>query len=353
MTPIQLYEERLAAGEVKQDAQQYHIIELMTDIFNKLNKPTRWSWLKNTKKTQGLYLWGSVGIGKTFMMDLFCACATFPVERIHFFDFMRQIHQALTHYQGEKNPLNQIANDIAGRTRVICFDEFFVNDITDAMLLGTLFQALFKAGIVLIATSNLAPDDLYKNGLQRERFLPAIDAIKTHTHVVHLTTTHDYRYQFKQPAEVYLSPLNTQTAKSMRDTFHSFSHQQSENCQPLTINHRVLNIIAQAQGVVWCTFDVLCEEDRSQDDYLALATQFHTILIDQVHPMMTANRKAVLRFIHLIDILYDNHVRIMLRAAVPPEELYTTGPHAFEFKRTLSRLHEMQSAAYFKHDESI
>lgn len=353
MIPLQVYERRLAAGDIKPDPQQRHAIECMTTIFKALEQPSRWSWLLGNEPITGLYLWGSVGIGKTFMMDLFCHCATFPVERLHFFDFMKQIHQNLTKLQGQKNPLDSIAKDIAGRTRVICFDEFFVNDITDAMLLGTLFQTLFKAGIVLIATSNIPPDDLYKNGLQRERFMPAIEAIKHYTEVIHLTTTHDYRYRIQETIPAYLSPLNADTNKSIRTTFHQLSHQHIADHQPLTINQRTLEIHARAQGVLWCDFSNLCVEDRSQDDYLELAQQFHTLLLDQVNAMSATDRKTTLRFIHLIDILYDNHVRLVIRAAVPAEKLYVDGPHVFEFKRTLSRLHEMQSAAYFNQDESI
>lgn len=353
MTPLQVYERRLASGDINPDSQQRHVIECMTRIFNALNQPSRWSWLTGKKPIRGMYLWGSVGIGKTFMMDLFCHCAIFPVERLHFFDFMKRIHQDLTRLQGKKNPLDLIAKEIASKTKVICFDEFFVSDITDAMLLGTLFQALFKAGIVLIATSNIPPDELYKNGLQRERFLPAIDAIKQHTDVIHLTTTYDYRYRQQNAIEAYISPLNAKTQHQIRDIFHQLSHQHTSDRTALTINHRNLAIHARSQGVLWCNFEALCIEDRSQDDYLELAQQFHTILLDNVGAMSSTDRKTILRFIHLIDILYDNHVRLITRAAVLAEQLYVDGPYAFEFRRTVSRLHEMQSAAYFKHDESI
>lgn len=353
MTPLTRYEAKLTAQTIRPDAQQARVVEELTRIYEGFNQPARWTWLTGRKRIPGLYLWGSVGIGKTFLMDLFCDCANFPVERMHFFDFMQQVHASLTQLQGTKNPLNQIARDIAVRTRVLCFDEFFINDIADAMLLGNLFQSLFSAGITLIMTSNIPPDDLYKNGLQRERFIPAIEAIKANTTILHCHTQQDYRYTTQKTDQAYFYPLDAVSAAKMQHCFNQFSHGQASHTEPLLINQHTLPVIARSQGVLWCAFDTLCRDERSQNDYLVLANTMHTVLIDHIQPIQPRDRHTILRFIYLVDILYDNQTRLIMRASAPLNQLYPKGLHAFEFKRTRSRLTEMQSARYLRPDEAI
>lgn len=344
-TPLTCYQQQLTDGTIKEDAQQRRAVEQLERIFTEL-QPSPKKLLRRTKAAQhvkGLYLWGSVGIGKTYLMDLFYECITFKKMRMHFFTFMLDIHKRLHTHQGEKNPLHIIAKEISRHSRVICFDEFFVTNIADAMILGELFKALFSQGITLIATSNTAPDNLYQNGLQRERFLPAIAALKMHTHVIHLTTQHDYRTQQKEPAELYFFPLNDATETQMQDAFDFYNNGHDFDRDPIMINQHSLAVIRKNEGILWCDFRDLCETNRSQNDYIALTKQFKTVMIDGLHPIAAKDRKTILRFVHLIDILYDKKVRVIICAAVPAHEIYKKGPHEFEFQRTLSRLIEMQS----------
>jgi cell division protein ZapE len=346
MTPNTLYQKKLDSNLVQADIQQAAVIEKLTQLHQQITQPRKKFWFQSRQQAKGLYIWGTVGIGKTFMMDLFCETANFPILRQHFFDFMQSIHQQLNELQGQKNPLDKIAKRLAARVRVICFDEFFVSDIADAMLLGTLFQRLFDHGTTLVATSNVPPDELYKNGLQRERFLPAIEAIKTHTTVMHLQNTHDYRYRDQRLTHRFVHPLDTAAQQHMQNAFQYYGHNQPPKAGTIMINHRPFAYLGRSQSVLWCNFEALCQEDRSQQDYSHIAQHFHTLLLDQVIPMTAQDRKTVLRFIHLIDILYDHRIRLIMASATPAESLYPKGPYAFEFKRTLSRLNEMQTPAY-------
>lgn len=350
-TPLSCYEQQLRDGQIQADDQQLHAIEKLDKIFTALNQPVKKRLFKRKSKKQsvtGLYLWGSVGIGKTYLMDLFYDCATFPKMRMHFFTFMHNIHKQLHEHQGQKNPLTLIANRIAEQTNVICFDEFFVTNIADAMILGELFKSLFAAGITLIATSNTEPDNLYKDGLQRERFLPAINALKQHTDVIHLTTKHDYRRQQKKPAEVYFFPLNDTTETQMQEAFDYYNQGKDYDREPLDVNSRTLAVIRKHDTILWCDFRDLCQQDRSQDDYIILAKHYRTILIDGIEPIASHDRRTILRFVHMIDIFYDEQVRVIISAETPAQALYPGGPHTFEFQRTLSRLIDMQSKDYFE-----
>ncbi len=352
-TPLNQYEHDMAAGLIQSDAQQRRAIEKLNVIFEGLESPQK-GFFKRRQPIKGLYLWGSVGIGKTYLMDLFYNCVSAPKMRQHFFNFMLNIHQQLREKQGQKNPLQHIAQDLAARARLICFDEFFVNDIADAMLLGELFKALFERNIILVTTSNRAPDDLYKDGLQRERFLPAIAAIKAHTDVMHLTTQHDYRstqtpsdhHILEEPLSLYFFPLDDCTERTMQRTFDLYNQGAHDDQIPLILNLHTLPVLRKSEHIVWCRFHDLCEDTRSHNDYIALAKQFHTVLIDGVTPITNHDRKTILRFVHLIDILYDAQVRVVISASVCAADLYR-GAAQFEFERTLSRLIEMQSPQYF------
>lgn len=355
-TPLSIYKQQLADGLIKIDDQQQQAIIKLDAIYQALAAATSKSLFKRLtakRTTRGLYMWGSVGIGKTYLMDLFYQCGDYPKLRMHFFSFMRDIHLKLNHYQGQKDPLKKIAQQLAEQTRVICFDEFFVTNIADAMILGELFKHLFAAGITLVATSNTEPDNLYKDGLQRERFIPAIEALKQHTDVIHLTTQHDYRKQHTRPAEVYFFPLDETSQQQMQDSFDFYNSYGKYDHDALTVNDHPLPVIRKHQGILWCNFKNLCEQDRSQNDFIYLAKHFHTLLIDNVKQMNARDRRTILRFVHLIDILYDEHVRVIIAAQTCAAELYPNGPHEFEFQRTLSRLIEMQSKTYFDRDDSI
>ena len=355
MSPLEKYQELLAAGQLKEDAQQALVIEKFTACYDALCN-TKKSWLTKLKSPapiKGFYLWGSVGIGKTALLDIFFNCLPCTKLRLHFFKFMRDIHQQLKIKQGQKNPLAIIAKEIASHYNVICFDEFFVSDIADAMVLGELFQHLLQAGITLIATSNTAPDDLYKNGLQRERFMPAIDAIKKYTEVIHLTSQKDYRLRHEKPTQTYLYPIDQDNKTKMQQFFDYYAHGSHSNSEPIELNTHRLNVIKKSRGVLFCNFKELCEADRSPKDYLDLASHFHTVLLEGLTQIPTHDRKTILRFIHLIDIFYDQHVRLIILADIELNEIYPQGPHHVEYARTQSRLIEMQSPYYVDRDDTV
>jgi len=355
-TPLQIYQEKIDNGEIQPDEQQQPIMQLLDDIYQKLLKRNRSrhstfgkisNALSPKAPIKGLYLWGSVGIGKTFMIDTFYDALPIKKMRMHFHQFMQQLQAQLRTYQGTKNPLQLIAKKMSQDYLVICFDEFFVNNIADAMLLGEFFQALFQGGSTLITTSNVAPDDLYKEGLQRERFLPAIDAIKTNTTVIHLLSSKDYRFQHIDKAGVFYTPLNEQAKAHMEKSFEHFSHHEPVTTEPLDLLDREVSVVKRTESTIWFEFKALCDTNRSHEDYLAIAQQFHTVLISNIKPISTSERNVITRFINLIDIFYDQHVRIVISSATPINEIYTSGGARFEFERTISRLNEMQSADYF------
>ncbi|MBZ5486663.1 AFG1 family ATPase [Halomonas aquamarina] len=298
-------------------------------------------------QVQGLYFWGGVGRGKTYLVDTFFEALPFPEKmRTHFHRFMQRVHNELTHYKGEKNPLALIAGKFASEARVICFDEFFVKDITDAMILATLLEALFERGVVLVATSNIVPDDLYKDGLQRARFLPAIDLVKRHCEVVNVDSGVDYRLRALERAEIFHSPLDDAAEQELSRSFREIAGGEGEADAPLEINHRVLKTRRLHENVAWFEFLELCDGPRSQNDYIELARGFNTVLVSNVKRMEARHDDQARRFINMVDEFYDRGVKLLMSAEVPVEALYTDGKLTFEFQRTLSRLQEMQSREY-------
>lgn len=296
---------------------------------------------------QGLYFWGGVGRGKTYLVDTFHASLPFPDKmRTHFHRFMQRVHNELEHYKGEKNPLTLIAAKFAAEARVICFDEFFVKDITDAMILANLLEALFERGVVLVATSNIVPDELYKDGLQRARFLPAIDLIKRHCQVVNVDSGIDYRLRALKRAEIFHAPLDEAAERELARSFREIAGQAGEADVPIEVNHRILRARQLHDDVVWFEFRELCDGPRSQNDYIELAREFHTVLVSNVTRMGAATDDQARRFINMVDEFYDRGVKLLMSAEVPAEALYADGRLEFEFQRTLSRLQEMQSHEY-------
>ncbi|QOR39388.1 cell division protein ZapE [Billgrantia diversa] len=296
---------------------------------------------------QGLYFWGGVGRGKTYLVDTFHESLPFPDKmRTHFHRFMQRVHNELEHYKGEKNPLRLIAGKFAAEARVICFDEFFVKDITDAMILATLLEALFERGVVLVATSNIVPDELYKDGLQRARFLPAIDLIKRHCRVVNVDSGIDYRLRALERAEIFHAPLDAAAEREMARSFHEIARHDGEADVSIEINHRVLRARRLHDDVVWFEFRELCDGPRSQNDYIELAREFHTVLVSNVTRMGAATDDQARRFINMVDEFYDRGVKLLMSAEEPAASLYAGGRLEFEFQRTLSRLQEMQSHEY-------
>ncbi|GHC20198.1 cell division protein ZapE [Aidingimonas halophila] len=295
----------------------------------------------------GLYFWGGVGRGKTYLVDTFYETLPFPDKmRTHFHRFMQRVHNELEHYKGEKNPLRLIAAKFASEARVICFDEFFVKDITDAMILANLLEALFEQGVVLVATSNITPDDLYKDGLQRARFLPAIDLLNRHCVVVNVDSGVDYRLRALERAEIFHSPLDDAAEAELARSFREIAGSEGESGVSIEVNHRLLTSRRMHDDVVWFEFSELCDGPRSQNDYIELAREFHSVLLSNVPYMGRESDDQARRFINLVDEFYDRGVKLLMSAAAPAEQLYRGDDLAFEFERTLSRLLEMQSHEY-------
>ncbi|MCB1853841.1 MAG: AFG1 family ATPase, partial [Halieaceae bacterium] len=279
--------------------------------------------------------------------DNFHDCLPFPQKmRVHFHRFMRRVHEELKSLEGEKNPLDRVADALAREARVICFDEFYVSDIADAMILGGLMQALFARGVTLVATSNIQPSGLYENGLQRQRFLPAIALIEKYTRVVNVDAGIDYRLRTLERAELYHYPLDASAEASLRDSFERLAPQAASYWERMEVNGRYLTCRCRADDVGWFDFAELCDGPRSQNDYIELARMFHAVLLSGV-PLFTPQiDDQARRFINLVDEFYDRNVKLVLAAAAPLEGLYGGGGLAFEFQRTVSRLQEMQSHEY-------
>ena len=295
---------------------------------------------------RGVYMYGGVGRGKSFLMD--CFFNAVPLQRktrLHFHEFLREVHRELADLRGTANPLQVLGERISRRFRLICFDEFHVADITDAMILHRLLESMFQHRVSIVTTSNFHPDSLYPNGLHRDRILPAIELLKQHLEVIDVDAGIDYRALTLATVETYLTPLGPEVDAKMAAAFERLAEAREEN-PVLRIEQRELRARRKAGGVVWFDFRELCGGPRSQNDYLELASQFHTVLLSDVPQMAPRHASEARRFTWLIDVLYDRRVKLLLSAKVAPQQLYTEGPLAHEFPRTVSRLREMQSAQY-------
>jgi cell division protein ZapE len=307
--------------------------------------------LKRPEIPRGVYMYGGVGRGKSFLMD--CFYSAVPLRRktrLHFHEFMREVHRELADMQGTVNPLQVLGQRIARRYRLICFDEFHVADITDAMILHRLLQSLFDHGVGLVTTSNFRPDDLYPNGLHRDRILPAIALLNDKLQVINVDNGTDYRRRTLEHVKLYHTPLGAQADAEMDAAFTELAETHDEN-PILHIEKREIRARRKAGGVVWFDFRTLCGGPRSQNDYLEIATQFHTVLLSNVPHMPVRLASEARRFTWLVDVLYDRRVKLIMSAEVPPEALYTEGPLAHEFPRTVSRLNEMQSAEFLAEEK--
>ncbi|AGN85953.1 cell division protein ZapE [Enterobacter sp. R4-368] len=304
---------------------------------------------KEAAPVRGLYMWGGVGRGKTWLMDMFYQ--SLPGERkqrLHFHRFMLRVHEELTSLQGQSDPLEIVADRFKAETDVLCFDEFFVSDITDAMLLGGLMKALFARGITLVATSNIPPDELYRNGLQRARFLPAIDAIKQFCDVMNVDAGVDYRLRTLTQAHLWLTPLDASTAQQMDKLWLALAGAARQNAPELEINHRPLPTLGMENQTLAVSFSTLCVDARSQHDYIALSRLFHTVMLFDVPVMTPLMESEARRFIALVDEFYERHVKLVVSAAAALHDIYQGERLKFEFQRCLSRLQEMQSEEYLK-----
>lgn len=356
MTPIEKYQQDLKRDDFQYDAAQEFAVKqlqrLYDDYCNSQNKKPAWwrrfiSSNKPLKPLQGLYFWGGVGRGKTYLVDTFYqSLPTKRKLRIHFHRFMYRVHQELKLLPGESNPLEKVADKFKQETDILCFDEFFVSDITDAMILGTLLQALFARGITLVATSNIEPDGLYRNGLQRARFLPAIALIKKHTQIVNVDSGIDYRLRTLEKANIYHFPADQEAETNLRQYFLALSTEPQRFDLQIAVANRQLSAKAEADGVIWFDFAELCETARSQYDYMELSRCYHTVLISKVVAMGQHNDDVARRFIALVDEFYERNVKLIMSGELPLEQLYQDGLLNFEFKRSISRLQEMQSVEY-------
>ncbi|ATF47712.1 cell division protein ZapE [Citrobacter werkmanii] len=368
VSPTSRYLQALNDGSHQPDNVQQEAVNRLDIIFQELTAPARPALQESgliarfskflgkrepTKSTpvRGLYMWGGVGRGKTWLMDLFYhSLPGTRKQRLHFHRFMLRVHEELTALQGQSDPLEVIADRFKAETDVLCFDEFFVSDITDAMLLGGLMKALFARGITLVATSNIPPDDLYRNGLQRARFLPAIEAIKQYCDIMNVDAGVDYRLRTLTQAHLWLSPLNDETQRQMDKLWLALAGSKSEHAPTLEINHRPMQTLAVENQTLAVSFTTLCVDARSQHDYIALSRLFHTVLLSDVPVMTSLMESEARRFIALVDEFYERHVKLVVSAAVPLYEIYRGERLTFEFQRCLSRLQEMQSEEYLKRE---
>jgi cell division protein ZapE len=350
----QAYEAELAAKGFKSDPAQLRAVDALERCAQEWGqyKSRRSNALKklinHPEIPKGVYMYGGVGRGKSFLMD--CFFNAVPLKRkvrLHFHEFMREVHRELAGLQGQQNPLDALGARIAKRYKLICFDEFHVADVTDAMILHRLLASLFDNGVGFVTTSNFKPDDLYPDGLHRDRILPAIALLNERMEVVNVDNGTDYRRRTLENARLYHCPLGPEADAAMQETFDLLAEVHDED-PVLHIEAREIRALRRAGGVVWFDFRDLCMGPRSQNDYLEIATQFHTVLLSGVPYMPVNLASPARRFTWLVDVLYDRRVKLIVSAAVPPEELYTEGPLAHEFPRTVSRLNEMQSKEYLQ-----
>ena len=349
MKLMEEYDKAVARADSRDDPAQRFIVKYMQRVADGLAVP-RHPWYKGWRKQEvlGLYLYGPVGVGKTYLGDLFFQHVDERYKsRFHFHHFMQQIDAQLRRLQGQKDPLRRIAADLAKTTRLLCFDEFMVYDVADAMILAELLQALFAHNVVLVATSNIPPDDLYLNGPQRDRFLPAIELIKTHCQIVSVPKHADYRLGRPLLQQAYLYPLDDKAERELTQQFKAISGESVEGVE-LTVQNRLIPCVKCSDRAVWFKFDVICNLPRSQLDYLELAERFDTVFISDIPILTTDDTVRVILLIHFIDVMYDRGIRLVFSAAATIKQLYLSGEKFTSFQRTLSRLEEMQSEDYVR-----
>jgi len=357
----ELYRRALERRGFVADAAQQRAVERLQRLHEewrayKAKRPTRLHRLVvHPTLPQGAYLWGGVGRGKSFLMDSFFSCVPLVrKQRVHFHHFMREVHRELGKLKGQENPLDQLAERIARRARLICFDEMHVNDVADALILGRLLERTMDLGVVYCMTSNYPPDDLYKDGLKRSDFLSTIELLKHRLDVIEVDSGVDYRLRALERSRTYVTPLDAAADEALAQAFNDIAETDAQSA-PLDIEGRKIRFRHRAGGVVWFDFDVICGQGRSQLDYLQLAQEFHTVIVANVPRLGAEQLDEARRFTLLVDVFYDNHVKLFVSAEAPPEQLLEKEqllgePQARaaiqEFDRTVSRLSEMQSRGY-------
>lgn len=359
MTPWEKYQDDLSLIDFQYDQAQENAVKELQRLHDELIQKKKPTWRMNLKakftkknlypQVQGIYFWGGVGRGKTYLVDTFYDCLPFNNKmRVHFHRFMHRVHDELKLLDNQSDPLKLVAKKIAKETKIICFDEFFVSDITDAMILGTLIENLFANGIVLVATSNIEPDNLYRNGLQRARFLPAIELINQHCKIVNVDSGTDYRMRTLEQAEIYHFPLDDQAQINLDLYFEKLSSDTHIFDDAVEIEGRIIPTMKRTENTIMFDFLALCDGPRSQTDYIELSREYQTVLLANVKQMSAASDDIARRFIAMVDEFYERNVKLIISAEVSLEDLYTKGRLNFEFQRCLSRLQEMQSKEYLR-----
>ena len=351
LSPRRRYERDLALPGFISDAAQAEAVDALETVYrNLLERPPYKRFLSQRlhwPAVNGLYLWGGVGRGKTYLMDMFYEALPFAYkQRTHFHRFMLDVHARRQHYADKRDPLKLVALEIAHKVRVLCFDEFYVSDIADAMILGRLTEEMFNEGVTLVATSNCAPDELYRDGLQRQNFLPAIERIKESLRILNVDSGVDYRLRQLTKLPLFLHPLNADTEATLERNFQELAGESGRRDLSIELNDRKLKVRRLAKDVAWFDFAELCGGPRSAADYIELGRLYSSVLLSKVPQLDYSNEDAARRFINLVDEFYDRGVKLIIAAAVPQEELYAGQRLRFEFRRTHSRLQEMQSEEY-------
>ena len=355
MTIKATYESARQTQDLVSDDGQRPIVERLDDLQRRiLATQSPWHrlrqalpWVGGQAPVRGIYLWGGVGRGKTYLMDLFFRSLDIAKKRrIHFHRMMSEVHGRLNAYSDTEDPLDRVAADIATETDVLCFDEFFVSDIGDAMILGRLLQGLFRRGVVLVATSNSPPSDLYRNGLQRQRFVPAIELLERHTEVIEIAPGTDYRLRLFEEAGTYMTPDDDLAEKKLRHYFDEIGSSDIEERHDIEVLGRPITVRRCAKGIVWFDFDDICDGPRSQEDYIEIARWYPTVIVSGIPVMTRETENAARRFIAMVDEFYDRRVKLVVSAAAEPDALYRGTQLEFEFQRTASRLTEMQTGKY-------
>lgn len=356
---VTLYRRSLARRGFVSDAAQWIAVERLQRLYDewrayKARRNTAWKRvLVKPPLPKGVYLWGGVGRGKSFLMDSFYLCVPLVRKRrVHFHHFMREIHREMNELKGTEDPIAEVAVRTAKRYRLICFDEFHVSDIADAMILGRFLEQVFERGVVFCMTSNYAPENLYPNGLQRRRFLPTIEIIKRHMDVLQVDAGNDYRRRAMEQVRVYHAPLGPAAEAALEAIFASLRDVEEET-HALDVEGREIAYRKRAGGLVWFEFSVLCGGPRSYTDYVDLTRRFHTVIVSGIPRMSPKNADAARRFTWLVDVFYDERIKLICSAEAEPEALYVEGANSAEFARTVSRLTEMRSLDYLQGDRPV